>query len=248
MKSKVIIEKKLGISGDYQFKALRSRNFLQSNWHSNKLHALGKLIDLYKPKTVLDLGAGSGNFEFAFAKKLKKITAVDYNEEAIGFLMTELKRRAIKNVELVNQDILNLSKLKKLGRFDMIVLVDAIEHLQAKAALELIKSFKGMLNEGGKVVVITPNYRSFWPLIEKSIDIFTSIPHLENMQHITKYHPGKLKDIFRNNNFDTIKSATFNGISFLFPGKKLSTFICGLELGLGLPFGNLMEYVFELRD
>ena len=245
MKRKTIIEKQLGITGDYQFRALRSRNFLQSNWHRNKLLALGKLVDMYQPRTVLDLGSGSGNFEITFAKKINKITAVDYNEEAISFLRSELKRRVIKNVELVNQDILDLSQIKKLGKFDMIILVDVIEHLQAKPALKLIKGFKDVLNAKGKVVVITPNYRSFWPLIEKSIDVFTSIPHLENMQHITKYHPGKLRDIFQSSGYHTIGFATFNGISFLFPSKKLSTFICKLELSFGFPYGNLMGSVFE---
>jgi 2-polyprenyl-3-methyl-5-hydroxy-6-metoxy-1,4-benzoquinol methylase len=246
MKKSAIVEKKLGITGDYQFKALRSHNFLQANWHRNKLIALDKLINLYKPKTVLDLGAGSGNFEITFAKRVKKVTAVDYNKEAVSFLKSQLKKLSLKNVKLINQDILKLSKVKNLGKFDMILMVDALEHLPYKPTLKLIESFKNILNKNGKVVIITPNYRGFWPLIEKLIDTFTNIPHLENMQHITKYNPEKLKKIFQQKGFRPIKFMTFNNISFLIPNKNLSSAICKIELSLAFPYGNLLEYVFEL--
>src|SRR5258706_1139906 len=96
--SSPIIEKQLGITGDYQFKAIRSRNYFQSNWHNNKLAVLQNLITKYQPQTVLDLGTGSGNFELTFANQLQKIVGVDYNDEALKFLEQELKKREIKNV------------------------------------------------------------------------------------------------------------------------------------------------------
>ena len=243
----IIIEKKLGITGDYQYKALQSRNFLQANWHHNKLTVMRQLLDLYKPKTVLDLGTGSGNFELLFAKRIEKIVGVDYNQEALVFLECELKKRKIKNVKLINQNIVDLEKEKELGKFDMIFIIDVLEHLKGIPVDNLITNFKKWLNIGGKIVVVTPNYGGFWPFIERFIiDKFTSLPHLEDIQHVTKFNSKKLIYIFKKHGYQLCKINTFNTFSFLFPTKFLSTLVLNLELKLVLPFGNLILSVFEL--
>lgn len=72
-KKSQIIEKQLGITGDYQYKAIRSKNYLQANWHNNKMLAMKQQLDIHKPETGLDLGTGSGNFELLFAIDLKKL-------------------------------------------------------------------------------------------------------------------------------------------------------------------------------
>src|SRR5260221_1636863 len=241
MQSNLITEKKLGITGDYQFRALKAKKYLQANWHQNKLTIIGKLLDLYGTKTLLDLGTGSGNLELTFSSKLNKIVGVDYNDEALKFLKSQLTKRKIKNVKLVQADILNPSKLSKLGKFDMVIMVDVIEHLEAKKGTELIKSFKKLLNKNGKVVIITPNYSSLWPLIESFMDRFTpGIPHLDGVQHVTKFNEENLRKIFKKNGgYKMVKSSTFNSFAYLIPGKKISECLTKLELDLALPFGNL---------
>jgi 2-polyprenyl-3-methyl-5-hydroxy-6-metoxy-1,4-benzoquinol methylase len=249
MKSKnksSIIEKQLGITGDYQYRALKSRNFLQANWHNNKLVVIGQLLDLYKPKKALDLGTGSGNLELTFAKKLEKIVGIDYNDEAIAFLKSELKKREIKNVELINWNILDLDKITDLGKFDMIFIIDVLEHLEADSLDNLIINFKKRLNFKGKIIIVTPNYGGLWPFIERMIiDKFTSLPHLENMQHVTKFNTQRLFRIFKKHGYKLDKLTTFNTFSFIFPTKFLSALLQKVELKLALPFGNLILAVFE---
>ncbi len=245
-RSSLIIEKQLGITGDYQYKAIRSKNYLQANWHNNKMFVMKQLLDTYKPETMLDLGTGSGNFELLFAHQLKKIVGVDYNDEALIFLESELTKNQIQNVQLVNQNILEIDKLERLGAFDMIILIDVIEHLDSKTSNKLVLSLKKLLNPHGKVVIITPNYGGIWPAIEKTVDRFTNIPHLEDIQHINKMNPSALQANFQAHNFKTINISTFNTLSFLFPGKFLSSFVCDLELKLSLPFGSLIMGVFEV--
>jgi len=246
-KKSLIVEKQLGITGDYQYKALQSHNFLQSNWHYNKLVVIGEILDLYKPKTILDLGTGSGNLEITFAKKVKKIVGIDYNDEAIIFLKSELEKRGIKNVKLINQDILDLDRIKGLGKFDMIFIIDVLEHLEAKSLDNLISVFRKLLNHKGKIVIVTPNYGGFWPFIERFIiDKFTSLPHLENMQHVTKFNTKNLSGIFEKHGYRLIKLTTFNTFSFLFPTKFLSRLLNDFELKLSSSFGNLILAVFEV--
>src|SRR3990172_5352003 len=224
---KIIIEKQLGIPGDYQYKALRSKNYLQSNWHRNKWLVIGNLLNQYKPEKVLDLGTGSGNFELIFSGRVKKIVGIDYNDEALNFLKNKLNKKGIKNVKLIKRDITQVSSIAELGKFDMIILIDVIEHLDIIYGMRLIASFKKFLNPKGKIVIITPNYAGFWPIIERYIiDKFTHLPHLEKMQHVTRYDKDVLSRAFRKHGYKLAKYSTFNTFSYLFPGKYLSEFAC----------------------
>lgn len=240
MNGKRIVEKKLGIPGSYQYKAIRSKNFMQSNWHNNKLTVIEKVVKLTGARSVLDLGTGSGNFELIFAKKLDYITGVDYNNEAINFLRSKLRRKKIRNVKLICENVLTLSKRKIPEKFDLIISVDVIEHLKKKDAKIFIKSLKKFLNSLGTVCIVTPNYKSPWVIIEKVLDRFTSIPNMENEQHLTKFDKESLERLFKMNGYETTFSKSFNLVSFLPPGKKFASFLCKLELFFGITFGNLL--------
>ena len=83
--------------------------------------------------------------------------------------------------------------------------------------------------------------------MEKLIDKFTTIPHLENMQHITKFNYFTLKNTFEKNGYRAIRASSFNTISFFFPDKQVSSTSSSIELALALPFGNLLVSVFEVK-
>ena len=149
----LVVEKKLNISPDYQYKAIRSKNFLQANWHQNKFYVLEKLLKLNKKSTVLDLGTGSGNFELMFYKKCKKIVGIDYNDGAIKFLKNKIKERRIKNVSLHISDIRKINKIKNLGKFNTVIMIDIIEHIGINSAKDLIRNLKPHLEEKAKILI-----------------------------------------------------------------------------------------------
>jgi len=134
-----IIEKKLGIPADYQYNALQSKNYIHSNWYKTKLDAIEKLLNVKKTNRILDIGPGSGNFEFMFAKKVKEIVAIDYNDEAVDFLKRKIKEKKIKNVKVQVGDVRKLGKVQR--KFDIIIMVDVIEHLNDNNNI-IILSFK----------------------------------------------------------------------------------------------------------
>jgi 2-polyprenyl-3-methyl-5-hydroxy-6-metoxy-1,4-benzoquinol methylase len=242
-----IIEKGLGISPDYQYKAIRSRNFIQSNWHSNKFTSLEYCLKIKNKKIkVLDLGVGSGNFEIIFAKGVKHITALDHHKEALDFLKSVLKKDKIENVNLVHGDIRNLKKTKGLRKnYDLILLVDVIEHIELDEADKMIKYLKKILIPGGIICVITPNYKSLWIHIEAILDRFTIVPHFKGHQHLAKYYPKNLSEIFKKNNLTNVYIKSFNLFSFIIPMRRLSVLICRLELNSNIKFGNLLLGVFK---
>jgi len=244
----LIAEKRIGISPDYQYRALNSSNFLQANWHNNKLVVLGKELSINKDSVVLDLGTGSGNFEFAFWKSVKKIIGVDYNDEALAFLSSELKKRNIGNVELRQCDIRNLASLTGLGKVDAIVIMDVIEHIRIEEAKKVVGNIRGLLNAGGAVYVITPNYRSPWRFIEVILDKVSVLPKLEDEQHLAKYHKKNLCQLFSDGGFKVRSFHSFNLFSFIIPGKKPASFFCKLELLCPFSVGNLIFGVFEKKE
>lgn len=244
---KTIVEKKLGISPDYQYRQLRTRNFLFSNWHNNKLVVLTKILQMTKAQDVLDLGTGSGNFELKFAKKLRGITGFDYNDEAIKFLKSKLHERNITNVKLVVGDLREIEKAKIPQKFDLIIMTDVIEHIKVVDGSKLIFKLKSMLKKNGKICIITPNYKSAWLFLEWLLDILKVLPHFDGEQHLAKFYKQNLKIMFEKSGFKSLFFSTFNLFSYLFFTKKISAKLCKLEIWLKMPFGNLIVYLFELR-
>jgi len=241
-----IVEQKLGIPPDYQLKAINSSNFLQANWHKNKLVVLSKVVKLTKSTNVLNLGMGSGNYEFAHFDKVKSITCVDYNDQAIEFVKQRADNLGIKNLTLYHKDIRQLSELSFPYKFDLVLLIDVIEHISTAEAPLVLNAIKKLLTPTGKVVVITPNYKSGWQIIEKVLDQFTIVPKFGNEQHLAKYHRDNLNSLFNKCGFEATSFCSFNLISFAVPPVGLSQLVCKLETELPFALGNLICGVYKL--
>lgn len=240
----IIVEKKLGISPDYQYKALRRGWWPKANWHRNKLTALDWTGLFTKNQRVLDLGTGSGNFELEFAKKVSEIVGVDYNIEALEFLRQKLKDGRIENVKLILQDIRNLNKLKKMGRFDAVIMVDVIEHVSKLDGEKVAKQIFDLLTPGGSVVIVTPNYMPLWIALEMLLDKISAVPKLAGEQHLAKYTPQSLRLMFENAGFKTSKLTTLNTFAWLIPDAELCKKVSEWELAQNLGWGNLVMGVF----
>jgi len=243
--TKKIIEKEIGIPPSYQYDALNKASFLQSNWHRNKLSMLSKELGETSELEILDLGTGSGNFELGFHDKVKSIVGIDYNDEALEFLEKKLGEEDIKNIKLRMSDIRDLNKHTDLGQFDVIIMMDVIEHIKFNEAKELLKKLKNFLKPGGRIIVITPNYKSSWMFLEWLLDKLSTLPILDGEQHLAKYHKKNLRAIFTNNGFREEKIFSFNLISFIFPFKSISQKICSLESKMNPPVGNLLMGIFK---
>lgn len=241
----MIIEKKLGISADYQYRAIRRKNFLFSNWHSNKWTILKDFTRFDKSMSILDLGTGSGNFELLYAREVKDVLGVDYNDDALDFLEKRLKIDGIRNVRLVCSDIRKLNKVRATQKYDLIILVDVIEHISIDQAREVIKSLRRFLKPNGQICIITPNYKSLWIIIEYLLDKFTLVPKQDGAQHLAKYYPQNLNKLFKENGFKTKQIRTFNLFSFLIPFKSIARELCLLEVQIPFPVGNMLIGIFS---
>jgi 16S rRNA (adenine1518-N6/adenine1519-N6)-dimethyltransferase len=97
-----MVEKALKYHRIYPIKRL-GQNFLIDK---NVLRKIVEAAELSKNDTVLEVGPGIGNLTIELAKKVKKVIAVEKDERMIEILKERLKEERIKNVEIVNEDIL----------------------------------------------------------------------------------------------------------------------------------------------
>jgi release factor glutamine methyltransferase len=75
------------------------------------------------PAEILDIGTGSGNIAVSLAKNLPQlnITAIDISEDAINLACENIKLNEVRNVRLIQYDILNPDMELFKGKFDIIV-------------------------------------------------------------------------------------------------------------------------------
>jgi ubiquinone/menaquinone biosynthesis C-methylase UbiE len=74
---------------------------------------------------------------------------------------------------------------------DCVILSEVIEHLEAPQAS--MAEASRVLRSGGRALVTTPNYRSFWPLMEWTVDRLNMAPNMGDEQHISKFYPSTLR-------------------------------------------------------
>jgi 16S rRNA (adenine1518-N6/adenine1519-N6)-dimethyltransferase len=112
-----MVEKTLKYYRIYPIKRL-GQNFLIDK---NVLRKIAEAAELSKRDVVLEVGPGIGNLTIELAKKVKKVIAVEKDERIVEILKERLKEERIKNVEIVNEDILKfLPSFKPRGSYKVV--------------------------------------------------------------------------------------------------------------------------------
>ena len=238
---------KSGIPGNYQYEALINGNPIQRQWHKNKLNLIKYLNFLHKNDIVLDAGCGSGNTMLEFSKKVQYFVGIDSNEDSIKFLKEKIANLQIKNVRIENRALLEISSLNQ--EFSKIIMTEVIEHLSEEYLERVLRQMQKVINRNSQVLITTPNYKSLWFSIEKTLDTFKLVPKLEGEQHIVKYNWKKLYDIIQRTNYLIIARGTLNWISpFVAPfTSSVADKISYFEFSK-ITMGNLLYVVLKRRN
>lgn len=122
---KFVMGKRLKYSSGYWPK--KDTNFQESE---------DAMLDLYIERSqtkdgmrILDLGCGWGSVSLYFAEKFPKsqITGVSNSKTQKAYILGEAKKRGLKNLEILTQDM-NTFKISKT--FDRIISVEMLEHMR----------------------------------------------------------------------------------------------------------------------
>ncbi|MBC6481690.1 MAG: class I SAM-dependent methyltransferase [Hormoscilla sp. GM7CHS1pb] len=112
------------------------------------------LVEILKPKSVLELGCGMGRLFWIFMKEAKEITGIDLSDEMISQGRKYYAEHKVENaiVEFVNTDMCSFQLNKK---YDLIVFaLSVLKHLSTdKERLAALKKAKEHLSEEGFIVI-----------------------------------------------------------------------------------------------
>ena len=182
----------------YYDKVYRIKKGIQSKWHNQKFNFVKKKMKNYK--NHLDFGCSAGTFIGCLDEKKKSI-GIDISTDQINYAKKKYKRKKHNFL---------FSKLPLPFRdksFDVITFLEVIEHCDDIQNNKTIKEFYRLLKPNGILIITTPNYSSFWPLLEKIISFIGSIDYRK--QHIKKFNKKKLNNFLKLNKFIKVESKTF---------------------------------------
>ena len=183
----------IGYYDDVLQKGLSNGKGIQANWHNKKFLSVYELIQNYK--VHLDYGCGPGTFIGNYSK-LESV-GVDISEIQISFA----KKKYGSNFEFFNTSQIEQENFNK--KFDVITSIELIEHLTDEEILKLLDDLYDLLDEGGILVLTTPNFSSTYSLIELAVNIFGKVSYKE--QHINKFNKSRLLELLNQSNFEKIE-------------------------------------------
>lgn len=127
--------------------------FLRSWYVRRELRNLRNIFDK-KEVEIYDAGTGYGQYTYYMSKDLKpnKIYAVDVKEEWINDCREFFKSERINNVSFGVEDLTNISHE---NRFDIIVCVDVMEHIEED--IKVFQNFYKAMKHGSYLLINTPS-------------------------------------------------------------------------------------------
>lgn len=130
------------------------------------------------------------------------------------------------------------------GAFDVVTIIELIEHLHVDIIENLLSEALRVLSPGGKLIITTPNYGSLWPLLEKVVNARSQISYED--QHITFFKRKRLLDLLKRSGFTQNSATTFQGSAPFFAALswKLADLVQSIEnpiLSRGMGFLLLGE-------
>ena len=127
--------------------------FLRSWYVRRELRELreksgNKSIEIY------DAGSGFGQYTYFMAKQMNpcNILSIDVKQDWIEDCKEFFSKKNIKNVSFAVED---LKTIKHRQKFDLIVCVDVMEHIDAD--VEVFSNFYNSLNRGGYLLINSPS-------------------------------------------------------------------------------------------
>jgi len=192
------------IGAGYYDDVYRRNAGAQSKWHHTKFSHVHRQIPA-DCESLLDIGCGPGTFIGSLPSGLRAL-GVDVADAQIQYA-----RREYGTDRHVFQCVTPGPFPFDDASFDVVTMVELIEHLPVTEVDTLLGEARRILRPGGKLIVTTPNYASGWPLLEKIVNARLPVTYEE--QHITRFRPGSLRGLLTDKGYTNVRVTTFQGIA-----------------------------------
>jgi 2-polyprenyl-3-methyl-5-hydroxy-6-metoxy-1,4-benzoquinol methylase len=174
-------------------------------------------------KNVLDYGCGPGFLIPHLMDKNMEVSALDFSGESLAVINKKFRgKRFFKSAITIDQ-------LKDVTeKFDVIMAVEVIEHLDDKYLEQTARNIKRLVSDNGIVIFTTPNDED----LSKSIVYCPECDHVfHRWQHVRTWSKSSLTLFLKSNGFDIVAIFETN---FLEP-KMLTRLKLVLDRVLGRP-------------
>ena len=168
-------------SEDYISHTNSKKSLLENVYHRIRKHTIQKKVTLINSfntqnKTVLDIGAGTGDFLHACQLKGWSVSGVEPNDGARKIALE-------KGIEL-SDDFFSIEEM----RFDVITLWHVLEHVENLQTY--IQQIKKVLKPNGVLIIAVPNYKSFDAVYYKQYWAAFDVPR--HLWHFSQFSIQKL--------------------------------------------------------
>ena len=141
----------------YHYLDLMAQYAYRNTTENSYRRLVAGMIAPYRGQTVLDAGCGDGRLAYELAKKNLAVTGIDYSERAIRFARAFAPRVRFLVTDLVREP--------PGEEFEVICLVEVLEHLDPESGSRLLQNLAKCLAPGGRLIITVPSTRV--PLIPK---------------------------------------------------------------------------------
>lgn len=175
------------------FEALKREYLDPNNLQYKKL----RVVDQYMPKSIslLDIGAGTGEFINLELQKFVEIYGVDIDPESLNICRERFKNQ--KNVHLFESDLTNLNSIFSNNKFDCVTCLDVLEHIELHECKTVLRNIYNITKDNGLFIFSGPG------ILEK-IRIFIGM----SPTHLHSHSSYGWKKLIENSGFEVLSVET----------------------------------------
>lgn len=112
--------------------------------------AILEKLELAREMVLADLGCGTGFFSIPASRRVKKVFALDIQQEMLNILSDKVKKEKITNIEVILSEESSIPLSDK--SVDILLMANVFHELEDK--LSLLKEVKRVLDMNGRLMII----------------------------------------------------------------------------------------------
>jgi len=186
-------------SEDYQSHHNQKNTFLNFIYNTVKKRSFKRKESIFQNgtpnKSVLDIGAGSGDFLLYCKENNYNVTGTEPSSDARQIAL----EKGIKLHEKID-DVLN-------QKFDVITMWHVLEHIPN--LFECLEQLKKLLKENGKLIIAVPNFKSYDAEYYKEFWAAYDVP-----RHLWHFSQKSIRSLFESVNMEVVKTHPLKYDSF----------------------------------